>query len=79
MNIILFGPPGAGGIRPKNWLISMEFRTSTGTPWGNVREGTELGLAARPIWTKESVFLTMCLRIIKNRLKEQDCSIRFHS
>ncbi len=60
MNIILFGPPGAGkGTQAKKLVDFYGIpQVSTGDILrANVREGTELGLAAKHIWTKENLSL----------------------
>lgn len=77
MNIILFGPPGAGkGTQAKKLVDSCGIpQISTGDILrANVREGTELGLAAKAYMDKgELVPDEVLIGIIKNRLKEQDC------
>jgi adenylate kinase len=81
MNIILFGPPGAGkGTQAKKMA---EFygipQISTGDILrANVRQGTELGRAARAYMDKgELVPDDVLIGIIKNRLKEPDCQKGF--
>ena len=77
MNIILFGPPGAGkGTQAKKLVDFYGIpQISTGDILrANVREGTELGLAAKAYMDKgELVPDQVLIGIIKNRLKEQDC------
>lgn len=81
MNIILFGPPGAGkGTQAKKMVDDYEIpQISTGDILrANVREGTELGLAAKGYMDKgELVPDEVLIGIIKNRLKEQDCEKGF--
>jgi adenylate kinase len=77
MNIILFGPPGAGkGTQAKKLVDFYGIpQISTGDILrANVREGTELGLAAKAYMDKgELVPDKVLIGIIKNRLKEHDC------
>ncbi len=81
MNIILFGPPGAGkGTQAKKMVDFYGIpQISTGDILrANVREGTELGLAAKAYMDKgELVPDNVLIGIIKNRLKEQDCNKGF--
>jgi len=81
MNIILFGPPGAGkGTQAKKMVDNYGIpQISTGDILrANVREGTELGLAAKEYMDKgELVPDEVLIGIIKNRLKEQDCEKGF--
>lgn len=81
MNIILFGPPGAGkGTQAKKMVDFYGIpQISTGDILrANVREGTELGLAAKAYMDKgELVPDEVLIGIIKNRLKEQDCEKGF--
>ena len=81
MNIILFGPPGAGkGTQAKKMVDNYGIpQISTGDILrANVREGTELGLAAKGYMDKgELVPDEVLIGIIKNRLKEQDCEKGF--
>lgn len=81
MNIILFGPPGAGkGTQAKKLVDFYGIpQISTGDILrANVREGTELGLAAKSYMDKgELVPDEVLIGIIKNRLKEKDCSKGF--
>lgn len=81
MNIILFGPPGAGkGTQAKKMVDYYGIpQISTGDILrANVREGTELGLAAKKYMDKgELVPDEVLIGIIKNRLKEQDCEKGF--
>ncbi|AKB55587.1 MULTISPECIES: adenylate kinase [Methanosarcina] len=81
MNIILFGPPGAGkGTQAKKMVDDYGIpQISTGDILrANVREGTELGLAAKEYMDKgELVPDAVLIGIIKNRLKEQDCEKGF--
>jgi adenylate kinase len=81
MNIILFGPPGAGkGTQAKKLVDFYGIpQISTGDILrANVREGTELGLAAKEYMDKgELVPDKVLIGIIKNRLKEADCEKGF--
>ncbi len=81
MNIILFGPPGAGkGTQAKKMVDFYGIpQISTGDILrANVREGTELGLAAKAYMDKgELVPDDVLIGIIKNRLKEDDCKKGF--
>ena len=81
MNIILFGPPGAGkGTQAKKLVDFYGIpQISTGDILrANVREGTELGLAAKAYMDKgELVPDQVLIGIIKNRLKEADCKKGF--
>lgn len=81
MNIILFGPPGAGkGTQAKKLVDFYGIpQISTGDILrANVREGTELGLAAKAYMDKgELVPDQVLIGIIKNRLKEDDCKKGF--
>jgi adenylate kinase len=81
MNIILFGPPGAGkGTQAKKLVDFYGIpQISTGDILrANVREGTELGLAAKAYMDKgELVPDEVLIGIIKNRLKEPDCKKGF--
>lgn len=81
MNIIIFGPPGAGkGTQAKKMVDFYGIpQISTGDILrANVREGTELGLAAKEYMDKgELVPDEVLIGIIKNRLKEKDCEKGF--
>lgn len=81
MNVILFGPPGAGkGTQAKKLVDFYGIpQISTGDILrANVREGTELGLAAKAYMDKgELVPDKVLIGIIKNRLKEADCEKGF--
>ena len=81
MNLILFGPPGAGkGTQAKKLVDFYGIpQVSTGDILrANVREGTELGLAAKTYMDKgELVPDEVLIGIIKNRLKEADCKNGF--
>ncbi|AKB29702.1 Adenylate kinase [Methanosarcina siciliae T4/M] len=81
MNIILFGPPGAGkGTQAKKLVDFYGIpQISTGDILrANVREGTELGLAAKAYMDKgELVPDRVLIGIIKNRLNEADCEKGF--
>jgi adenylate kinase len=81
MNIILFGPPGAGkGTQAKKLVDFYGIpQISTGDILrANVREGTELGLAAKVYMDKgELVPDNVLIGIIKNRLNEPDCKKGF--
>ena len=77
MDIILFGPPGAGkGTQAKKLAQHYQIpHISTGDILrANVRDGTELGLAAQEYMNKgELVPDEVLIGIIKNRLAEPDC------
>lgn len=77
MDIILFGPPGAGkGTQAKKLAQHYQIpHISTGDILrANVRDGTELGLAAQEYMDKgELVPDEVLIGIIKNRLVEPDC------
>jgi adenylate kinase len=81
MNLILFGPPGAGkGTQAKKLVDFYGIpQISTGDILrANVREGTELGLAAKAYMDKgELVPDKVLIGIIKNRLNEADCKKGF--
>ena len=81
MNIILFGPPGAGkGTQAKKLVDFYNIpQIATGDILrANVREGTELGLAAKEYMDKgELVPDEVLIGIIKNRLTEADCENGF--
>jgi adenylate kinase len=81
MNIILFGPPGAGkGTQAKKLVDFYKIpQIATGDILrANVREGTELGLAAKEYMDKgELVPDEVLIGIIKNRLIEPDCEKGF--
>jgi adenylate kinase len=81
MNIILFGPPGAGkGTQAKKMADFYGIpQISTGDILrANVRQGTELGRAAKAYMDKgELVPDDVLIGIIKNRLKEPDCQKGF--
>ncbi len=81
MNIILFGPPGAGKSTQAKRLADFYGiqHISTGDILReNIREGTELGLAARAYMDRgELVPDEVIIGIVKNRLKEKDCSKGF--
>jgi adenylate kinase len=81
MNIILFGPPGAGkGTQAKKLVDFYGIpQISTGDILrANVGEGTELGFAAKAYMDKgELVPDEVLIGIIKNRLKEPDCKRGF--
>ena len=81
MNIIIFGPPGAGkGTQAKKMVDFYGIpQISTGDILrANVREGTKLGLAAKEYMDKgELVPDEVLIGIIKNRLKEKDCEKGF--
>ncbi|MDD4331216.1 MAG: adenylate kinase [Methanosarcinaceae archaeon] len=81
MNVILFGPPGAGkGTQAKKLVEFYKIpQISTGDILrANVREGSELGLAAKEYMDKgELVPDEVLIGIIKNRLKEADCEKGF--
>lgn len=81
MNLIIFGPPGAGkGTQAVN--ISDRYgvvHISTGDILrGALNNGTELGLKAKEYMDKgELVPDDLVIRIIKDRVKEQDCQNGF--
>lgn len=81
MNIVLFGPPGAGkGTQAKKLSEYCRIpHISTGDILrANLREGTELGLAAKEYMDKgELVPDEVLIGIIKNRLVEPDCQAGF--
>ena len=81
MNIILFGPPGAGkGTQAKKLVDFYGIpQISTGDILrANVREGTELGFVAKAYMDKgDLVPDEVLIGIIKNRLKEPDCKRGF--
>lgn len=81
MNIILFGPPGAGkGTQAKKLVDFYGIpQISTGDILrANVGKGTELGFAAKVYMDKgELVPDEVLIGIIKNRLKEPDCKRGF--
>jgi len=81
MNILLFGPPGAGkGTQAKKLVDFYGIpQISTGDILReNVREGTELGFVAKAYMDKgDLVPDEVLIGIIKNRLKEPDCKIGF--
>lgn len=81
MNIVLFGPPGAGkGTQAKKLAGHYKIpHISTGDILrANLREGTELGLAAKEYMDKgELVPDEVLIGIIKNRLAEPDCQVGF--
>ncbi|NLI62603.1 MAG: adenylate kinase [Methanosarcinaceae archaeon] len=77
MNIILFGPPGAGkGTQAQR--LAEEYKIphiSTGDILrANVREGTELGIKAKGFMERgELVPDEVLIGIIADRLREDDC------
>jgi len=77
MNLIIFGPPGAGkGTQAVN--IAKKYSVahiSTGDILrGAVKNGTELGLKAKGFMDKgELVPDELVIEIIKDRVKEKDC------
>ncbi len=77
MNIVLFGPPGAGkGTQAKELSQKYDIpHISTGDILrANVREGTELGLKAKEYMDKgELVPDQVLIGLIKDRLEEPDC------
>ena len=81
MNIVLFGPPGAGkGTQAKKLAGHYKIpHISTGDILrANLREGTELGLAAKEYMDKgELVPDEVLIGIVKNRLAEPDCQVGF--
>ena len=81
MNIILFGPPGAGkGTQAKKLVDFYGIpQISTGDILrANVRAETELGLAAKAFMDRgDLVPDEVLIGIIKNRLNEPDCTKGF--
>jgi len=81
MNVVLFGPPGAGkGTQAKKLAEHYQIpHISTGDILrANLREGTELGLAAKEYMDRgELVPDEVLIGIIKNRLDEPDCGVGF--
>jgi len=81
MNVVLFGPPGAGkGTQAKKLAGHYHIpHISTGDILrANLREGTELGLAAKEYMDRgELVPDEVLIGIIKNRLDEPDCGVGF--
>ncbi|AKB75829.1 Adenylate kinase [Methanosarcina lacustris Z-7289] len=81
MNIILFGPPGAGkGTQAKKLVDFYGIpQISTGDILrANVRAKTELGLAAKAFMDRgDLVPDEVLIGIIKNRLNEPDCTKGF--
>lgn len=81
MNIILFGPPGAGkGTQAKKMVDFYGIpQISTGDILrANVRAETELGLAAKAFMDRgDLVPDEVLIGIIKNRLNEPDCKEGF--
>ncbi len=77
MNIVLFGPPGAGkGTQAKELASHYQIpHISTGDILrANVRDGTDLGLKAREYMDKgELVPDEVLIGIIKDRLAQDDC------
>jgi adenylate kinase len=81
MNLIIFGPPGAGKSTQAKKIADYYgiLHISTGdTLRENIEEGTKLGLAAKAYMDKgELVPDEVLIQIIKNRLKEKDCKKGF--
>ncbi|SET05794.1 Adenylate kinase [Methanococcoides vulcani] len=77
MNVVLFGPPGAGkGTQAKELAKHYQIpHISTGDILrANVRDGTELGREAKEYMDKgELVPDEVLIGIIKDRLTESDC------
>ncbi len=77
MNVVLFGPPGAGkGTQAKELAKHYTIpHISTGDILrANVREGTDLGIRARKYMDKgELVPDEVLIGLISNRLSEPDC------
>lgn len=77
MNIVLFGPPGAGkGTQAKELAKHYNIpHISTGDILrANVREGTKLGMQAKEFMDKgELVPDEVLIGIIRDRVKESDC------
>lgn len=77
MNIVLFGPPGAGkGTQAKELAKHYNIpHISTGDILrANVREGTKLGIKAKEYMDKgELVPDEVLIGIIRDRLQEPDC------
>jgi adenylate kinase len=81
MNIIIFGPPGAGKSTQGKKVADLYGIPHISTGYilrVNVREGTKLGHAAKAYMDKgELVPDDVLIVIIKNRLQEKDCSRGF--
>jgi adenylate kinase len=77
MNVVLFGPPGAGkGTQAKELTKKYGIpHISTGDILrANVRDGTELGMKAKEYMDRgELVPDTVLIGLIRNRLNEPDC------
>jgi adenylate kinase len=77
MNVVLFGPPGAGkGTQAKELTKKYSIpHISTGDILrANVRDGTELGMKAKEYMDRgELVPDAVLIGLIKNRLNEPDC------
>lgn len=77
MNVVLFGPPGAGkGTQAKELTKKYSIpHISTGDILrANVRDGTELGMKAKEYMDRgELVPDAVLIGLIKNRLNEKDC------
>jgi adenylate kinase len=77
MNVVLFGPPGAGkGTQAKELTKKYNIpHISTGDILrANVRDGTELGKEAKGYMDRgELVPDTVLIGLIRNRLNEADC------
>ena len=77
MNIVLFGPPGAGkGTQAKELAKHYNIpHISTGDILrANVREGTKLGMKAKEYMDKgELVPDEVLIGIIRDRLQQPDC------
>jgi adenylate kinase len=77
MNIVLFGPPGAGkGTQAKE--LTKKYGIPHISPGdilrANVRDGTELGMKAKEYEDRgELVPDTVLIGLIRNRLNEPDC------
>ncbi|WP_406660857.1 adenylate kinase [Methanolobus sp. ZRKC3] len=81
MNIVLFGPPGAGkGTQAKELSKQYDIpHISTGDILrANVRDGTELGMKAKEYMDKgELVPDEVLIGLIKNRINESDCEVGY--
>ncbi|WP_292461416.1 adenylate kinase [Methanolobus sp.] len=77
MNVVLFGPPGAGkGTQAKELIKKYNIpHISTGDILrANVRDGTELGKEAKGYMDRgELVPDSVLIGLIRNRLNEDDC------
>ena len=81
MNLILVGPPGAGKGTQADFICKMYSipHISTGDMLrAEMRNGTELGLAAKSLIEKgELVSDDIIIGMVKNRLSQDDCANGF--